>query len=156
MWKILREKYLKVFRFLNLTKTIIVQKNVFTVKTTTYMYDICSLQVCVYKPATSKSGNSEVYVVCLNFHGLQERKEEFIKFCKPFFGKFKHSNNWHMPTIICKHISFISLLIDSSWIDREWNLRVSIPRELSASWFCVWTHQNVWGVYWQTDGHYKG
>lgn len=51
---------------------------------------ICSLKVYVYKPATSKSGNSEVYVVCLNFHGLQERKEEFIKFCKPFFGEFKH------------------------------------------------------------------
>lgn len=50
---------------------------------------ICSLKVYVYKPATSKSGNSEVYVVCLNFHGLQERKEEFIKFCKPFFGEFK-------------------------------------------------------------------
>lgn len=54
-----------------------------------------------------------------------------------------------------KYVSFTSLLTNTSWIDREWNLRVSIPRELSASWFYVWTHYNVWGVYWQTDGHYK-
>ena len=33
-----------------------------------YLLSICFQQVEVFKPATSKEGNSEVYVICLNFH----------------------------------------------------------------------------------------
>lgn len=74
------------------------------------MYILCCLfkEVYVYKPATSKSGNSEVYVVCLNFHGLQERKEEFIKFCKPFFengiSEFRFPESCLPPDFMSEHI----------------------------------------------------
>ncbi|XP_070571346.1 cap-specific mRNA (nucleoside-2'-O-)-methyltransferase 2-like [Ptychodera flava] len=45
----------------------------------------CAFQlVHVFKPATSKSGNSEVYVVCLNFLGKSELQEYFPKLVEKF------------------------------------------------------------------------
>ena len=42
-----------------------------------YLLSICFDQLEVFKPATSKEGNSEVYVICLGFH-RSEWVEKFL------------------------------------------------------------------------------
>ncbi|XP_069073570.1 cap-specific mRNA (nucleoside-2'-O-)-methyltransferase 2 [Pleurodeles waltl] len=34
-----------------------------------YLLNCCFEKVCIFKPGTSKSGNSEVYIICLNYMG---------------------------------------------------------------------------------------
>ncbi|XP_061169599.1 cap-specific mRNA (nucleoside-2'-O-)-methyltransferase 2-like [Saccostrea echinata] len=65
-------------------------------------------EINVFKPATSKSGNSEVYIVCLNFLGLGERMDEFKQFCKPFFEdgnyEFRFPESCFPPEFLSEHI----------------------------------------------------
>lgn len=44
------------------------------------------MQVHLYKPATSKEGNSEVYVICLGYVGRQEFEPQ-LKLMKEQIGK---------------------------------------------------------------------
>ncbi|XP_062622389.1 cap-specific mRNA (nucleoside-2'-O-)-methyltransferase 2-like [Saccostrea cucullata] len=71
---------------------VIKKFTMFDSETISLMYILCCLfeEINVFKPATSKSGNSEVYVICLNFLGLGERIDEFKQFCKPFFEDENH------------------------------------------------------------------
>lgn len=39
-----------------------------------YFLNACFETVHVYKPVTSKEGNSESYIVCINYDGTDERK----------------------------------------------------------------------------------
>ena len=43
-----------------------------------YLLSICFKQIEMFKPATSKEGNSEVYVICLDFH-KSDWIEKFLK-----------------------------------------------------------------------------
>ncbi|XP_048776785.1 cap-specific mRNA (nucleoside-2'-O-)-methyltransferase 2-like isoform X2 [Ostrea edulis] len=90
----------------------------FDSETVSLMYILCCLfeEVNVFKPATSKSGNSEVYVICLNFHGLGERMNEFRQFCKPFFedGRpdFRFPENCLPPEFMSEHIRICTQFTD--------------------------------------------
>ena len=48
-----------------------------------YLLDICFNQIEIFKPATSKEGNSEVYVICLDFQS-SDWLENFLKETKVF------------------------------------------------------------------------
>lgn len=52
-----------------------------------YLLSICFEQVEVFKPATSKEGNSEVYVIALNFR-RSSWVDEFLDKTKKLYGRF--------------------------------------------------------------------
>ncbi|XP_022245743.1 cap-specific mRNA (nucleoside-2'-O-)-methyltransferase 2-like isoform X2 [Limulus polyphemus] len=56
-----------------------------------YLLNCVFEQVNVYKPATSKSGNSEVYIVCLKYMG-KENLISFLKLAQSIIGKQYLSN----------------------------------------------------------------
>ncbi|XP_074474979.1 cap-specific mRNA (nucleoside-2'-O-)-methyltransferase 2 [Sebastes fasciatus] len=49
-----------------------------------YLLNCCFRSVNVFKPATSKSGNSEVYVVCLNYDGKEAVKPLLAKLIRNY------------------------------------------------------------------------
>ncbi len=49
-----------------------------------YLLDICFNQIEIFKPATSKEGNSEVYVICLDFQS-SDWLQNFLKETKVFY-----------------------------------------------------------------------
>lgn len=55
------------------------------------LYLLCCAfkDVHIYKPATSKEGNSEVYVVCLDYIGC-EKMEPWLKILRQHYGEEKH------------------------------------------------------------------
>ncbi|KAI3377866.1 hypothetical protein L3Q82_009002 [Scortum barcoo] len=54
-----------------------------------YLLNCCFQSVNVFKPATSKAGNSEVYVVCLNYDGKEA--------VKPLLSKLIRNYETHLP-----------------------------------------------------------
>lgn len=44
-----------------------------------YLLNCCFEKVNVFKPVTSKEGNSEVYVISINYNGLDEHLNEILK-----------------------------------------------------------------------------
>lgn len=49
-----------------------------------YLLNICFTKVSVFKPASSKSGNSEVYVICLDFKGFEIIEKVWEKLLIPY------------------------------------------------------------------------
>lgn len=71
-----------------------------------YMLNCLFKKVFVFKPITSKAGNSEVYVICLGYYGREK--------CLPLLEKLKHSSS---KAIFPRHLlpkSFISQIIECS------------------------------------------
>ncbi|XP_014768108.1 cap-specific mRNA (nucleoside-2'-O-)-methyltransferase 2 [Octopus bimaculoides] len=93
-------------------------------------------QVNVFKPATSKAGNSEVYVVCLNFLGLKVcPQEDFLTNleCLIFNQSTFDGDIWNMssvpPSFIEEHINCCRLFhsLQQSAIQRNLSLFKEIP-----------------------------
>ena len=64
-----------------------------------YLLDICFNQIEIFKPATSKEGNSEVYVICLDFQS-SDWLQNFLKETKVFILKITvcPSKHKHLET----------------------------------------------------------
>lgn len=57
-----------------------------------YLLDLCFNKIEVFKPATSKEGNSEVYVVCLDFK-RSDWVNKYLEETKGIFGKWPEDKN---------------------------------------------------------------
>lgn len=72
-----------------------------------YFLNNCFSQVHVFKPCTSKSGNSEVYVICLHYTG----KEYFTLMLDKFLRHYKNPDSIHsmlpvseVPSSFCNQV----------------------------------------------------
>lgn len=55
-----------------------------------YLLNCCFASVSVFKPATSKSGNSEVYVVCLTYDGRDAARPLISKLLRRYGPRLAH------------------------------------------------------------------
>ncbi|KAM4596252.1 cap-specific mRNA (nucleoside-2'-O-)-methyltransferase 2 [Fundulus diaphanus] len=73
-----------------------------------YLLNCCFHSVSVFKPATSKAGNSEVYVVCLNYEGKEA--------VRPLLSKLVRN---YGPTLADREALFPSSVIPESFLKQH-------------------------------------
>ncbi|XP_063424264.1 cap-specific mRNA (nucleoside-2'-O-)-methyltransferase 2-like [Mytilus trossulus] len=60
-----------------------------------YLLNCLFTEVTVFKPATSKSGNSEVYLMCLGFLGIGSIQGQIEQLCEKYFSPAESSTEIH-------------------------------------------------------------
>lgn len=60
-----------------------------------YLLNCLFTEVTVFKPATSKSGNSEVYLICLGFLGIDSIQEQMEQLCEKYFSSAESDTEIH-------------------------------------------------------------
>lgn len=76
-----------------------------------YLLSCCFGSVSVFKPATSKAGNSEVYIVCLNFDGKEA--------VRPLLSKLIRN---YGPEFVDKEALFPNKLIPESFLKQHFEV----------------------------------